>query len=91
LNEPLIAVPLYELFHMRSGQPHVRTRAELAQRVRIPETATVIASGVGYEIYRFGANELVGAGTQALIARFFDRLFHLHGVGSAAIGETPLE
>ena len=45
----------------------------------------------GYEIYRFGANELVGAGAQALIERFFDRLFHLHGVGSAAIGETPLE
>jgi hypothetical protein len=45
----------------------------------------------GYEIYRFGANELVGAGAQALIERFFDRLFHLHGVGSAAIGETPLD
>ena len=23
LNEPVVAVPLYELFHMRSGQPHV--------------------------------------------------------------------
>ena len=46
LNEPVVAVPLYELFHMRSGQPHVRTRAELAARFRIPETATVVASGV---------------------------------------------
>ncbi|XSC47602.1 hypothetical protein ACF1BQ_020500 [Bradyrhizobium sp. RDT10] len=45
----------------------------------------------GYEIFRFGANELVGAGSQALIERFFDRLFQLHGVGSAAAGETPLE
>ena len=46
LNELVVAVPLYELFHMRSGQPHVRTRAELAARFRILETATVVASGV---------------------------------------------
>jgi hypothetical protein len=43
----------------------------------------------GYEIFRFGANELVGTGAQALIERFFDRLFQLHGVGSAATGEMP--
>ena len=46
LNESVVAVPLYDLFHMRSGQPHVRTRAELAARFRILETATVVASGV---------------------------------------------
>jgi hypothetical protein len=46
LNESVVAVPLYELFHMRSGQPHVRTRAELAARFRILETATVVASRV---------------------------------------------
>ena len=45
----------------------------------------------GYEIYRFGANELVGAGALALIERFFDRLFHLHGVRSVTINETPLD
>ena len=45
----------------------------------------------GYEIFRFGANELVGAGSQALIEGFFDRLFQLHRVGSAAIGEMPLD
>lgn len=50
LNEPIIAVPLYELFHMGSGQPHVRTRAELAGRFRIPESATVVASGVDRDI-----------------------------------------
>lgn len=50
LNEPVVAVPLYELFHMGSGQPHVRTRAELAHRFRIPETATVVASGVDRDI-----------------------------------------
>lgn len=50
LNEPVIAVPLYELFHMGSGQPLVRTRAELAARFRIPEEAVVIASGVDRDI-----------------------------------------
>jgi len=33
----------------------------------------------------------VGAGAQALIERFFDRLFQLHGVGSAATGATLLD
>lgn len=50
MNEPVVAVPLYELFHMRSGQPHVRTRAEIAARFLIPENATVIASGVDRDI-----------------------------------------
>ncbi len=50
LNEPVIAVPLYELFHMGSGQPLVRTRAELAARFRIPEEAVVVASGVDRDI-----------------------------------------
>ena len=52
----------------------------------------------GYEIFRFGANELVGTELQALIERFFDRLFQLHGIlvcrdrGDAAqgIGDTSL-
>jgi very-short-patch-repair endonuclease len=34
----------------------------------------------GYEVYRFGANELVGAGAEAKIRDFFDRLFTLHGI-----------
>ena len=50
LNEPVVAVPLYELFHMGSGQPLVRSRAELAARFRIPEEAVVIASGVDRDI-----------------------------------------
>ena len=50
LNEPVVAVPLYELFHMGSGQPLVRTRVELATRFRIPEGAVVIASGVDRDI-----------------------------------------
>lgn len=34
----------------------------------------------GYEVYRFGANELVGDGAEARITDFFDKLFRLHGI-----------
>lgn len=34
----------------------------------------------GYEVYRFGANELVGDGAEAKIADFFEKLFRLHRV-----------
>jgi hypothetical protein len=34
----------------------------------------------GYEVYRFGANELVGPGAEKLVADFFDKLFRLHRV-----------
>ena len=34
----------------------------------------------GYEIYRFGANELVGDSAPEVIARFFERLLKLHKV-----------
>lgn len=64
LNEPVVAVPLYELFHMGSGEPHVCTRAELAERFRIPETATVVASGVDRDVkleawWAFADRELI--------------------------------
>jgi len=36
---------------------------------------------LGYEVYRFGANELVGPGSDELIAKFFGRLFEKHGIG----------
>lgn len=32
----------------------------------------------GYEVYRFGANELVGDAAEARITDFFDKLFRLH-------------
>ncbi|MGH6888290.1 MAG: hypothetical protein ACREHF_03695 [Rhizomicrobium sp.] len=35
----------------------------------------------GYEIYRFGANELVGVGAESRITDFFEKLFRLHRVG----------
>lgn len=34
----------------------------------------------GYEVYRFGANELVGAGAEKVILGFFEKLFRLHRV-----------
>jgi AbiJ N-terminal domain 3 len=34
----------------------------------------------GYEVYRFGANELVGKGAEPTIVDFFDKLFRLHQV-----------
>jgi hypothetical protein len=34
----------------------------------------------GYEVYRFGANELVGDGAETKIADFFEKLFRLHRV-----------
>ena len=34
----------------------------------------------GYEVYRFGANELVGDGAGARVTDFFDKLFRLHRI-----------
>ncbi len=46
LSEPVVAVSLFELFHMGTGEPNVRSRAELGERFLIPPDATVIATGV---------------------------------------------
>jgi hypothetical protein len=37
----------------------------------------------GYEVYRFGANELVGDAADSLFERFFERLWEVHGVRDA--------
>ncbi len=34
----------------------------------------------GYEVYRFGANELVGEGAESKICDFFEKLFRLHRI-----------
>ncbi|RWH48038.1 MAG: hypothetical protein EOQ80_12850 [Mesorhizobium sp.] len=47
LDEPVVALSLYELVNLATGKSHVTSRAELADRFRIPENATVIVSGVG--------------------------------------------
>jgi hypothetical protein len=46
LDEPVVALSLYELVNLATGSSHVTSRAELADRFRIPEGATVIVSGV---------------------------------------------
>jgi hypothetical protein len=47
LDEPVVALPLYELVNLATSRSHVASRAELADRFRIPESATIIVSGVG--------------------------------------------
>jgi hypothetical protein len=46
LDEPVVAVSLYELVNMATGKVHVASRAELAARFLIPEGAQVAVSGV---------------------------------------------
>lgn len=61
--------------HFSKGeQPSLRVYADMVSADRELRLA-------GYEIYRFGANELVGEGAEARITDFFDRLFRLHNVG----------
>jgi very-short-patch-repair endonuclease len=55
----------------RDGKPSLPTYADMVAADRDLRLA-------GYEIYRFGANELVGHGAQDVIAHFFERLLTLH-------------
>lgn len=47
LDEPVVAISLYELVNLATGQVHVGSRAELAARFLIPEGAQIVVSGVG--------------------------------------------
>lgn len=46
LDEPVVAVSLYELVNMATGKVHVASRAELAARFLIPDGAQIVVSGV---------------------------------------------
>lgn len=46
LDEPVVAISLYELVNLATGKPHVTSRAELAARFLIPEGAGIVVSGV---------------------------------------------
>lgn len=46
LEEPVVAISLYELVNLATGKSHVASRAELAARFRIREDATIVVSGV---------------------------------------------
>lgn len=56
-----------------NDQPSIRVYADMVSADRELRLA-------GYEVYRFGANELVGNGAEARIADFFEKLFRLHRV-----------
>jgi hypothetical protein len=47
LDEPTVAVSLYEVVNLATGELHVRTREELAARFLVPSGAAVVLSGVG--------------------------------------------
>ncbi len=57
----------------RDGKPSLTAYAEMVAADRDLRLA-------GYEIYRFGSNELVAESAGALIERFFDRLWELHKI-----------
>jgi hypothetical protein len=61
----------------RDGEPSLAAYSEMVAADRDLRLA-------GYEIYRFGANELVGTAAAALIERFFDRLWALHKITPTA-------
>ena len=63
----------------RDGQPSLAAYAEMVSADRELRLA-------GYEVYRFGANELVGSGAEHRIRDFFDKLFRLHAVLGASGG-----
>lgn len=46
LDEPAVAISLYELVNLATGKPHVASRAELSARFLIPEGAMIVVSGV---------------------------------------------
>ena len=58
----------------RDGKPSLAAYSEMVLADRDLRLA-------GYEIYRFGSNELVGAAAGALIEGFFDRLWVQHKIG----------
>ena len=46
LDEPVIALSLYEVVNLATGQLHIQSREKLAERFLIPATAAVVLSGV---------------------------------------------
>lgn len=56
-----------------NGEPSLRKYADMVEADRDLRLA-------GYEIYRFGSNELVGAGSETKIQDFFTRLMRKHGL-----------
>lgn len=51
LGESVVAISLYKLVNLSTGELQVRTREELSARFLVPENATVIVSGVGKDLH----------------------------------------
>lgn len=47
LDEPVVALSLYEIVNLATGELHVTAQEELAARFRIPVGAMIVLSGVG--------------------------------------------
>lgn len=56
-----------------NDHPSLRVYADMASADRELRLA-------GYEVYRFGANELVGEGAESRITDFFEKLIRLHHI-----------
>lgn len=56
-----------------NGQPSLSTYAAMVKADRDLRL-------LGYEVYRFGANELVSSTSDDLVKDFFGRLFERHGI-----------
>jgi len=56
-----------------NDKPSLRVYAEMASADRELRLA-------GYEVYRFGANELVGEGAESKITDFFEKLLRMHRI-----------
>lgn len=63
------------------GHPSLKVYADMGPADRELRLA-------GYEVYRFGANELVGEGAESRIADFFEKLFRLHRVRPCAANKV---
>lgn len=73
-NRQRIVIEVDGKHHFTEGDhPSLKVYAEMVSADRELRLA-------GYEVYRFGANELVGSGAEAKILDFFDKLFRLHRI-----------
>jgi very-short-patch-repair endonuclease len=71
-NQQRVVIEVDGAHHFtRDGEPSLVAYAEMVSADRDLRLA-------GYEIYRFGANELVGEASLKVIEHFFDRLWSLH-------------
>jgi very-short-patch-repair endonuclease len=76
-NRVVIEVDGAQHFSEPTGEPSL---AKYAEMVRSDRDLRLL----GYEVYRFAANELVGAGAGDVVKSMFERLFRKHSVGGSA-------